>query len=230
MARRPVIGITCYVEQASWGVWQVPAALLPHAYVRQVRAAGGLPLVVPPEASADPALAERLDGVLLAGGADIDPALYGAAPHPETRILRPDRDAGETALLRAALERDLPVLGVCRGMQLMAVCAGGALHQHLPDVVGHDRHRPAPGVRGGHAVRLAPGSLVGRALGPAAWVSSHHHQGVARTGSLTATGWAEDGTVEAVERSDRRFVVGVLWHPELGEDPRLFEALVAAAG
>ncbi|MCU0265195.1 MAG: gamma-glutamyl-gamma-aminobutyrate hydrolase family protein [Actinomycetia bacterium] len=226
---RPVIGISTYVEQARWGVWDTTAALVPYAYVRQVESAGGRAVLLPPSTEDPAEVLHLLDGLLLAGGADVDPARYGAAPHPETAGLRPERDAGELALLGAVLDADLPVLGVCRGMQLMTVRGGGALHQHLPEVVGHERHRPAPGVYGDHGVRLAEGSRVHAVLGERVTVHSYHHQGVAGTGSLTATGWADDGTVEVIEVPGRRFAVGVLWHPEVGDDPRLFEALVGAA-
>lgn len=231
---RPVVGITTYVEQARWGVWDAEVALLPARYVRHVAAAGGLPVLLPPPAAApgvgDAAtLVDRLDALVLAGGADIEPARYGAPPHPLTTGTRPDRDAAELALVRAALALDLPVLGICRGMQLLAVAHGGALHQHLPEVVGHEGHRPAPGAYAEHGVRLAADSHAGRLLGEQAVVRSYHHQGVADPGTLTPTGWAEDGSVEALERPDRRFLLGVLWHPEAGEDGRLFEGLVAAA-
>ena len=226
---RPLIGITCYVERASWGVWDTTAALVPYGYVQQVEAAGGRAVLVPPSA-ADPAEVLRvLDGLILAGGADVDPARYGQEPHEATTGLRPDRDEGELVLLDAALHRDVPVLGICRGMQLMTVHAGGRLSQHLPDDVGHDGHRPAPGVYGEHTVRLARGSRVAGILGDRVLVRSYHHQGVADPGALTVTGWADDDTVEAVEDPAHRFAMGVLWHPEVGSDPRLFDALVTAA-
>ncbi len=224
---RPLIGITSYVEQARWGVWDTTAALVPYAYVRQVEQAGGRALLVPP---GSPEVLRVLDGLLLAGGADIDPARYGEDPHEQTAGLRPDRDEGELALLDAALAADLPVLGVCRGMQLMTVDAGGRLSQHLPDVVGHEGHRPEPGVYGDHGVRLADGSLAHDVLGTEVTVRSYHHQGVIDAGSLTVSGWADDGTIEVVEDRGHRFALGVLWHPEAGDDPRLFQALVAAAG
>lgn len=226
----PVIGITSYVEQARWGVWDVPAAVLPFRYVERVEAAGARAVVLPPTASRDDdAVLDRLDGVVLAGGSDLDPQLYGEEPHPETTGLRPERDAAELPLLRSALDRDLPVLGVCRGMQLMSVLAGGSLVQHLPEAVGHDRHRPAPGVYGLHDVRLAPGSRAHAILGDTVTVPSYHHQGLASAGSLSITGWADDDTPEVVEDPERRFALGVLWHPEADDDPRLFQALVAAA-
>ena len=225
-----MVGITSYVEQARWGVWDQPAVVLPLSYVQRVEAAGARAVVVPPSPDGVDALAERLDGLVLAGGADLDPASYGEEPGAETVGLRPDRDAGEFPLLRAALERDLPVLGICRGMQLLAVASGGSLVQHLPDAVGHERHRPSPGVYGLHDVRLEPGSRVQGILGDQVSVPSYHHQGIASAGSLTVTGWADDETPEVVEDPDKAFAVGVLWHPEAGDDLRLFQALVLAAG
>jgi putative glutamine amidotransferase len=226
---RPVIGISAYLESARWGVWEQPAVLVPASYVTKVAAAGGLPLVVPPASATDPKVLDLLDGLVLVGGADLDPALYGEAALDTTTGLRPDRDAGELALLSGAGQRDLATLGICRGMQLLTVAAGGRLEQHLPDVVGHERHRPAPGVFGEHPVRLAAGSTVAQILGTEATVRSYHHQGIADPGRLAITGWADDATIEVVEDPQRRFCIGVLWHPEVGDDPRLFEALVAAA-
>lgn len=225
----PVVGITSYVEQARWGVWDLPAAVLPFRYVERVEAAGGRAVVLPPTAASDDAVLDRLDAVVFAGGADLDPQLYGEEPHAETSGLRPERDAAEAPLLRAALDRDLPTLGICRGMQLLAVMCGGSLVQHLPDVVGHERHRPALGVYGLHEVRLEPGSRAAAILGDRVSVPSYHHQGLASPGSLTVTGWADDETPEVVEHPDRRFTLGVLWHPEASDDLRLFTALVAAA-
>jgi putative glutamine amidotransferase len=226
----PVIGITAYVEQARWGVWDVPAVLLPFRYVERVEAAGGRAVVLPPTAAADDAVLDILDGVVFAGGADLDPALYGEQAHAETTGLRPERDAAELPLMRAALDRDLPTLGICRGMQLLTVVSGGSLVQHLPDAVGHERHRPSPGVYGLHHVRLEPGSTVHSILGEQVSVPSYHHQGIASAGSLTVTGWADDETPEVVEHPDKAFAMGVLWHPEAGDDLRLFQALVLAAG
>jgi putative glutamine amidotransferase len=225
----PVIGITSYVEQAKWGVWDQPAVVLPFRYVQRVEAAGARAVVLPPTGACDGALLDRLDAVVFAGGADLEPGLYGAARHAETTGLRPDRDAAELPLMRSALDRDLPTLGICRGMQLMSVVCGGSLVQHLPEVFGHDRHRPAPGVYGSHDVRLEPGSRVHAILGDRVNVPSYHHQGLADPGSLTVTGWADDDSPEVVEHPDRRFALGVLWHPEAADDLRLFEALIAAA-
>jgi putative glutamine amidotransferase len=228
-ARRPVVGITSYVEQARWGVWDVPAVLLPYRYAERVAEAGGRPVVLPPSADGVDDVLDRLDAVVFAGGSDLEPSLYGQQAHPETTGVRPLRDAGELPLVRAALARDLPLLGICRGMQLLSVACGGALHQHLPEVVGHDGHRAAPGVYALHDVRLARGSRVHAILGERASVPSYHHQGVASAGSLTVSGWAHDDTIEAVEAPGHRFALGVLWHPEASEDLRLFEALVATA-
>jgi putative glutamine amidotransferase len=226
---RPVVGITSYVEQARWGVWDAPAVVLPFRYVEQVEAAGATAVVLPPTATSDAEVLDRLDAVVFAGGADLDPALYDQPAHEQTTGLRPDRDAAEVPLMRAALDRDLPLLGICRGMQILSVVSGGALEQHLPDVVGHEGHRPEPGIYGSHGVRLAPGSLAHRLLGDEVSVPSYHHQGLASAGSLTVTGWADDESPEVVEDPTRRFALGVLWHPEAGDDPRLFEALVGAA-
>jgi putative glutamine amidotransferase len=226
---RPLIGITCYVERARWGVWDTPAALLPHGYVGHVEDAGALAVILPPRTSAALDVLDRLDGLVIAGGADVDPGRYGEEAHPETLGLRPDRDAGEFALLDEALRRDVPVLGVCRGMQVMAVHAGGRLIQHLPDQVGHQGHRPAPGEYGAHGARFAAGSLVASLLGETVAVNSYHHQGVADAGKLTVSGWADDGSIEAVEDPSRRFALGVQWHPEATDDNRLFAALTEAA-
>ncbi len=226
---RPVVGITSYVEQARWGVWDVPASVLPFRYVERVEAAGGTAVVLPPAASADAEVLDRLDAVVFAGGADLDPGLYGEEPHPETTGLRPERDAAEVPLMKAALDRDVPLLGICRGMQVLAVVRGGTLVQHLPDTVGHQGHRPAPGTYGRHDVRLAAGSLAHRLLGDRVNVPSYHHQGLGSPGSLRVTGWADDETPEVVEDTGQRFALGVLWHPEAADDLRLFEALVAAA-
>jgi putative glutamine amidotransferase len=225
---RPIIGMTTYVERATWGVWHdVPTALLPHDYVSAVTQAGGRAVLVPPD-DEDADVLRALDGLVLTGGADVGPELYGAEREPLTDI-RPDRDAAEMRLVRRALELDMPVLGVCRGMQLLAVAAGGRLHQHLPDVLGHEKHRPAPGVYGEHEARFVPGSRIAGLMGADVGIHCYHHQGVADAGTLTVTGRAEDGLAEAVEDPDRRFVLGVQWHPEVIRDRRLFGALVAAA-
>jgi putative glutamine amidotransferase len=226
---RPIIGITTYSEPASWGVWHdVEATLVPHAYVEAVTLAGGRPVLLPPDGT-DAGVLWVLDGLVLAGGADLGPELYGSTPEPLTDT-RPVRDAGEILLARAGLDADLPILGVCRGMQLLVVAAGGRLHQHLPDVLGHEKHRPAPGVYGSQPARFADGSRVAALMGDDVEINCYHHQGVADPGTLTVTGRAADGLPEAVEDPGRRFVLGVQWHPEVTRDERLFGALVQAAG
>ena len=231
---RPLIGITCYVEPASRGDWKdVPSVVLPHDYVRQVKEAGGTPVVIPPWSDADAEAAEeivaRIDGLVIAGGADVDPSRYAAGRHPHVQESRPDRDAMEIALATAAAAADLPVLGICRGMQVMAVAAGGVLEQHVPDRVGHVDHSPAVAVYGQHPVTTVPGTRLAALLGEATDVPSYHHQSVLTHPGFEPSAWADDGTLEAMEDPGARFRLGVQWHPEVGDDPRLFEALVAAA-
>jgi gamma-glutamyl-gamma-aminobutyrate hydrolase PuuD len=227
---RPVVGITTYVTPAKWGAWEVEAALVPSEYVRAIESAGARPLLVPPSAGGVDETLDALDGIIFSGGSDLDPGLYGQEAHPETSGLVKERDRAELALLEAALARDMPVLAVCRGSQVLNVALGGDLVQHLPDVVGDEKHRHTPGTFSDHDVRLEAGSRVGTLLGERAQVKSHHHQGFGRLGQgLTAVGWADDGTLEAVEDPSRRFAVGVLWHPEAGEDGRLFEEFVRQA-
>ncbi len=187
-------------------------------------------MLVPPSIEGVDETLDALDGLIFSGGADLDPALYGQDAHPETDRPFPLRDDGEFVLLRAALERDLPTLGICRGSQVLNVALGGDLVQHLPDVVGHDDHKDVPGLYADHDVTIEPGSKLGDILGSRAPVKSHHHQGLGHVGrGLTVAARAEDGTVEALEDPSRRFALGVLWHPEAGEDMALFEALVAEA-
>ncbi len=234
---RPTIGICTPLERARWGAWDLDAYLLPRNYVDAVQRAGAMALLLAP----DPALTEdpdevldRIDGLMLAGGADIDPAAYGAEPHPATIGSVPERDAFEIALARRALARDLPLLGICRGMQVMNVACGGTLHQHLPELHGHEEHRRVLGSFDGadHDVRLAPGSLAARAAGEERHATkSHHHQGVDRVGDgLEVTGWAAmDELPEAMEAAGSRFALGVQWHPEADECSRLIAALVEEA-
>jgi putative glutamine amidotransferase len=228
---RPIIGITSYAESSvRWGVWDVPAAVIPLAYVDAIERAGGRPLLVPPSEEGLEETLAAVDGLLFSGGSDLDPAAYGQEAHPQTVDVRPERDRGELALLEAALERDLPVLAVCRGSQVLNVARGGDLVQHLPDVVGDDKHKHTPGVFADHQVSVRAESRLGALFGDRAPVKSHHHQGFGQIGTgLVEAAWAEDGTVEAIEDPNRRFAVGVLWHPEEGEDAALFQALVFEA-
>jgi len=226
---RPLIGISTYREQARWGFWDVPAVLLPASYTDAVAEAGGEPVLLPTGAISAEVIA-RLDGLVLAGGADVDPARYEQQAGPRTTATRPERDASEIALLQAALDRDLPLLAVCRGMQLLNVLLGGTLIQHLPDVRGAQAHQLGLGLFAEREVRIDPGSAVGAILGTAATVDCHHHQALDRIAAgVTPSAWAEDDLVEAVEVDGRRFCLGVQWHPEESDDRRLFTALVDAA-
>ena len=235
---RPIIGICTPLERACWGPWDADAFLLPRSYADAVTRAGGMALLLAPDPhlTAEPdEILDLVDALMLAGGADLDPATYGAERHPKTTGCVRERDDFEIALTRRAIERDMPYLGICRGVQVLNVARGGTLHQHLPDVVGHGDHRRVLGSFDGadHEVLLEPGSLAARAAGERVHATkSHHHQGVDRLGEgLQITGWAElDELPEALELPDRRFVLGVQWHPEADETSRLIGALVAAAG
>jgi putative glutamine amidotransferase len=234
---RPAIAITTPFTQASYGVWDQHSAVLPAGYVTEVRRAGGLALMVAPEPElmAEPdELLHRVDGLILSGGVDMDPASYGAQRHPETKGCTADRDAFEVALVRRASELDLPVLGICRGMQVLNVAFGGTLIQHLPETFGHEDHRRVPGNfdEADHDVRLIPDSVAAAAAGELLHTTkSHHHQGVDEVGEgLIVTGTSTlDELVEAIELPDRRFVLGVQWHPEADERSRVIGALVQAA-
>jgi putative glutamine amidotransferase len=237
MSSSPIIGLCTALERARWSVWDVQAVLLPRNYVDAVQAAGAIALLLPPDPAAvtDPdRLLDLVDGLLLAGGADMDPAAYGAEPHPETVGMVPERDAFEIALVNRALERDLPFLGICRGMQVMNVARGGTLRQHLPEDYGHEDHRRVLGTfdNSDHDVRLAAGSLVARVAGEEVHgTKSHHHQGVDRVGDgLDVTGWATvDELPEAIESPAHRFALGVQWHPEADETSPVVAALVEEA-
>lgn len=227
---RPVIGLSSYRETARWGAWEQPADLLPAEYARAVEAAGGIPVLLPPS---DPTTAldvvGRLDGLVISGGPDVAPMRYGELPAEHTVSWRDDRDAWELALLDAADTVSLPVLGVCRGMQVMAVHAGGRLAQHVPDVVGHERHNPGGDQYGATDIRVESGSRLAALLHEGVVGTCHHHQSVAEHPGFSAVAWADDGLLEAIEAPGERFRLGIQWHPEAADDARLFAGLVQAA-
>jgi putative glutamine amidotransferase len=233
--RRPIIGICSSLERASWGAWEVVCNLSPRSYSLAVQRAGGVAVLLPPDdvvAESPDELLDLVDGLVLAGGSDVDPGSYGARPHSATRGSWPERDRFELALGHRALERDMPLLGICRGMQMLNVAAGGTLDQHLPDRTGNEDHRHTPGVFADHTVRLADGTLASRVVGDSrSAVKSHHHQGVDELGEgVVVSGWAEgDEVPEAIEIPEHRFALGVLWHPEEDERSRVVGALVDEA-
>jgi putative glutamine amidotransferase len=233
----PLIGVSTYVADARWGSWERRAAVLPESYFELVASAGGRPMLLPPAttapggpgAGADEVI-EVLDGLVLTGGGDVDPAAYGEEAAPEVNGVNAVRDGSERALLEAALRVDMPVLAICRGCQVLNVELGGTLHQHLPDVIGHLAHRSAPYVFGDVEVETEPGSLAARVFGDAPTVRCSHHQAIRDLGrGLVSTARTTDGVVEAVELPSAAFVLGVQWHPEEGRDQRPFDALVEAA-
>jgi gamma-glutamyl-gamma-aminobutyrate hydrolase PuuD len=227
---RPVIGITTYVTPAKWGHWNLEASLIPHDYVRAVEQAGGRPLLVPPSDEGIEETLDSLDGIVFSGGSDLDPAHYGEEAHEETFGIHEERDRAELELMKAALERDMPVLGICRGIQVLNVARGGNLIQHLPEIVGHEEHKHTPGVFADHDVEIEPDTTLAKILGERHPVKSHHHQGLHTLGEgLRVSAHAEDGSVEGVEDPERRFALGVLWHAEAGDDMKLFQALVEQA-
>lgn len=236
MDRAPVIGITSYLEQARTGVWDVPASFLPQVYLNGVTDAGGIAVVLPPQ-PVQPGVAEAIvasiDGLILSGGADIDPARYGQEPHARTGAPRTDRDAFEAALLEAAIAAELPFLGICRGAQVLNVERGGTLIQHLPDEVGDDRYQLGAGRFNRIEVEVEPGSRIGEVLGEDLRVGAHlyHHQAIGEVGAgLTVTSRTADGVIESLELDDVPFGIAVQWHPEENtEDRRLFAGLVDAA-
>jgi putative glutamine amidotransferase len=224
-----VIGITTYLVPAAWGAWKMEAALVPADYVRVVSAAGGAPVLVPPGSSV-PETLDVVDGLVFSGGSDLDPELYDAEAHAETNGVIRERDDFELELMRAALDRDMPMLAICRGSQVLNIALGGDLEQHLPDRVGSEIHREVPGVFSEHGVSVVGGTRLASILGDRHDVKSHHHQGFGTLGTgLREAARAPDGTLEALEDPTRRFTLGVLWHPEAGEDRALFETLVTEA-
>ena len=231
MSPRPIIGITSYAQPATWGAWDMPAALVPLYYVESVEHAGGRPLLVPPSESGVDETLDVLDGLVFSGGIDIDPSHYGAERHPATDPEQARRDAGELALLAAALDRDLPTLAICRGFQLLNILRGGDLVQHLPEAVGHEGHRETLGVFSEHPVDVKEGTRLSSIIGARhGSVRSSHHQGAGKVGAgLVESAWAEDGSLEGIEDPSKRFALGVLWHPEMEDDKQLFEALVVEA-
>ncbi|MGO9197910.1 MAG: gamma-glutamyl-gamma-aminobutyrate hydrolase family protein [Acidimicrobiales bacterium] len=233
-ARRPIIGITCYEEVAAWGNWKTVAAVLPVSYVRAIERAGAIPVLLPPQNLSPLEAAEvigRLDGLVVAGGNDVHPTRYGADSHERTVVAGGERDDLELVTIEAAVDEGVPTLAICRGLQVLNVSRGGTLEQHLPDVVGHERHSPTPGGFGEHDVHVEPGTKLASLL---SWTSAavpvNHHQAIGELGrGLVPSAYADDGVIEAVEDTTVPFLVGVQWHPEAGGDPALFVALVAAA-
>jgi len=237
----PVIGITTYEDQASWRSWSARAAILPYVYVDSVRRSGGRAVLLPPggdDAEASDTVA-GLDGLVVTGGPDVDPVRYGAPRHPRTQVPVATRDTWDLAVTGHALRQGVPLLAICRGMQVLNVCRGGTLHQHIPDLHGHGRHDGPPNGFGLHQVRISPDSTLATILtgGEVFEVPTKHHQSVDLLGDgLKAVAWEEDGTIEAVEPGPSElddfsgFVLGVQWHPEQGSDLRVFSALVSAAG
>jgi gamma-glutamyl-gamma-aminobutyrate hydrolase PuuD len=230
-AAPPRIGITTYREPARWGEWDQTADLLPVDYTTGVQDAGGVALLLPPAPAAQAAAAlDGVHGLVVAGGPDIDPDHYGAARHPRTGAGRVERDGWELALVRAALDRDLPLLAICRGLQILNTALGGTLIQHLPDVVGTDLHSPVAGAFGRHGVDLDPDGRLAALCGTRCEIATHHHQAIDCPGAgLVVCGRADDGTIEAVEVQDRTWAFGVQWHPEAHAGEALFTGLVDAA-
>jgi anthranilate synthase component 2/putative glutamine amidotransferase len=227
----PIIGLTTYVEPARHGAWDDVSALLPVAYVDAVVRAEGYPVLLPPSPTPPAVALAPLAGLVITGGPDVDPGRYGAAPHDQTDQPRRERDAWEIALCLAALDLGLPLLAICRGLQVLNVALGGTLHQHLPDAIGSDAHRPVPGQMVVNRMHLAAGSPIAAILGTETTGNCHHHQAIDQMApGLRAVGFATEGIIEAVEVEGQEFALGVQWHPEDdATDDRLFAALVAAA-
>lgn len=231
MTSRPVVGITAYEEHANWGPWSEQAVLVPATYVHAVERAGGTALILPVQSEGLAALVDRIDALVLSGGPDVDPSRYGETAHAESQEPRIERDECELALLERATDRKMPLLAICRGLQVLNVGRGGTLHQHLPDVVGHTGHSPGDAEYAWHDVTIQPGTRLAQILsGVSVGTASHHHQAIARLGrGLRIAARADDGTVEAVEDPSLPYLIGVQWHPEVGEDLALFHCLVEAA-
>lgn len=233
-ALRPVIGMTTYLQQAQTGVWDVRASFLPQIYFTGVNLAGGIAVLLPPQPVdgdvADRVL-DRLDGLVITGGPDVDPARYGQKPHPQTNEPARERDEWEFALLTGALARGIPALGVCRGAQVLNTALGGTLHQHLPDVIGHTHHQKGNAIFGTSDVRTVPGTRLSSLIGESSDAQCYHHQAIDRLGEgLVVSARDTDGVIEAVEVPGEAFVLGVQWHPEERlDDLRLFQAVVDAA-
>jgi len=229
----PVIGLTTYRQQARSGVWDVAASFLPGVYLDGVTRAGGIAVLLPPQPVDDHVAArviEGLDGLILTGGKDVNPEAYGHQSHPATEQPARERDAWEFALFASALRRHLPVLGICRGPQVINVALGGTLHQHLPDVLGHSGHRVADGVFASNTARITEGSRLGRLLGESVPTRCYHHQGIDQLGRGLIASATCDGVIEGIELTGSDFVVGVQWHPEeMLDDLRLFAGVVDAA-
>src|ERR1700749_287941 len=229
---RPLIGITGQLEAAHWGDWVREAVLSPLTYTRAVERAGGTRVILPPVPPESVAvLIAGLDGLVLTGGTDVNPALYEAEPHEQTDAPDRRRDRFELSLVQAAIEADVPVLAIGRGLQVLNVARGGTLIQHLPEAVGHNGHAAGPAKMSQHDVNLSPGSTLSKLLGhEKVRVPARHHQAVQQPGTGLATAaWADDQVIEALELEGHRFTVGIQWHPEEGDDLRLLQALVAAA-
>jgi putative glutamine amidotransferase len=231
---RPVVGLTSYLEQVRTGIWDVCAGYLPADYFQGIISAGGIAVLLPPQ-PADPdivgSVLDAVDALVITGGYDLDPAAYGQQPHSTTDAPRTDRDAWEFALLRGALDRGLPVLGICRGAQVLNVALGGTLHQHLPDVLGHSHHRQGNAVFATSTVRTVPGTRLAALIGETSDAQCYHHQAIDRLGDgLIVSAQDCDGVIEAVEMPSQHFVLAVQWHPEERlDDLRLFAGVVGAA-
>ena len=224
----PVIGVTTSVNERDYETSEQEVVMVPANYPRAIRRAGGIPILLT-ESDDVETLLDRLDGIIIAGGRDVDPARYGEEPHERTDNLRPEQDTWESSLIAAAIKRDLPLLCVCRGHQLLAVERGGRLYQHLPETPGYEKHGATGGKWSNHTVEIDPNSRLGSILGTNVIGNSGHHQGVADAGDLTIVGRAEDGLIEAVELPGASFLLSMQWHPEMLNQTKVFDALIEAA-